>query len=95
MKEQKPAHMPEVGGEDVQAVVDNSVQFICSLTGYGGQLQPNDIVHCFYNVLRKERQRLKQWADMNCWTEDNMITDLPENHQYLIDYHELLDELRD
>lgn len=44
-------------------------------------------------VVREERERIKEWAGRNCWTEDDSITDLPEEHQWNVDYHELLDAL--
>lgn len=83
----------EVKREDVDAAINGAVAFICRLTEYGSQLHPSDITHCFHRVLSVERQRLRQWAEHNCWTEDDMISDLPENHIWLIDHFELLDEL--
>ena len=40
-----------------------------------------------------ERERVKKWADSNARTNDTMMTDLPENHGYTVDYYELLDFL--
>lgn len=44
-------------------------------------------------VRGEERERIKEWAGRNCWTEDDAITDLPEEHRWNVDYRELLDVL--
>jgi len=38
--------------------VEEQVEFICSLTGYGGQLHPNDITHCFEKVITHTHQEV-------------------------------------
>jgi len=41
-------------------------------------------------VTKKE---VAEWAKSNARTKDTMMSDLPENHEWTVDYHELVDFL--
>lgn len=44
-------------------------------------------------AVEEERVRVREWAKRNARTEDTMMSDFPENHEWTVDYHELVDFL--